>query len=79
MTYTARRSAPAKSCPSSPAAGTSHGSGLGRYRWVVERAFAWLHGFRRLRIRWEPRADIHEAFLKLAYCLIALRQTHSLC
>ncbi|GHD33574.1 hypothetical protein GCM10010313_79350 [Streptomyces violarus] len=36
----------------------------------VERTFAWLHGFRRLRIRWERRADIHEAFLKLACCLI---------
>src|SRR6266542_155310 len=22
---------------------TEHGSGLGRYRWVVERTFAWLH------------------------------------
>lgn len=28
-----------------------HGTGLGTYRWVAERAFAWLHGFRRLRIR----------------------------
>jgi transposase len=30
-----------------------HGSGLGRLRWVVERTFSWLHGFRRLRIRYE--------------------------
>lgn len=37
--------------------GTLHGTGLGTYRWVVERSFAWLHGFRRLRIRWERRAD----------------------
>lgn len=29
--------------------GTQHGTGLGTYRWVVERTFAWLHGFRRLR------------------------------
>ncbi|GLX19863.1 hypothetical protein Slala02_31800 [Streptomyces lavendulae subsp. lavendulae] len=28
--------------------GTAHGSGLGAYRWVVERTFAWLHGFKRL-------------------------------
>ncbi|MEU9517801.1 MULTISPECIES: IS5 family transposase [unclassified Streptomyces] len=42
--------------------GTLHGTGLGTYRWVVERSSAWLHGFRRLRIRWERRADIHEAF-----------------
>ncbi len=43
--------------------GTEHGSGLGTQRWVVERAFAHLHWFRRLRIRWEVRDDIHEAFL----------------
>lgn len=58
--------------------GTPHGSGLGGYRWVVERTFAWLHGFKRLRVRWERRADIHEAFLKLACCLIAHRQVLSL-
>jgi transposase len=45
--------------------GTEHGSGLGVYRWVVEAAFALLHWFRRLRIRWEIRDDIHEAFLTL--------------
>ena len=28
---------------------TEHGSGLGRWRWVVERTFAWLNQFRRLR------------------------------
>ncbi len=59
--------------------GTLHGTGLGTYRWVVERSFAWLHGFKRLRIRWERRADIHEAFLKLACCLITHRQINSLC
>lgn len=32
--------------------GTEHGSGLGTQRWVVERAFAHLHWFRCLRIRW---------------------------
>jgi transposase len=30
----------------------AHGSGLGTVRWVVERTNAWIHGFRRLRIRW---------------------------
>ncbi|KOV76649.1 transposase [Streptomyces sp. NRRL WC-3723] len=54
--------------------GTEHGSGLGVHRWVVERTFAWLHGFRRLRVCWERRADIHEAFFKLACCLITHRQ-----
>ena len=40
-------------------------SGLGRWRWVVERTFAWLSQFRRLRVRYDKRADIHEAFLSL--------------
>jgi transposase len=26
---------------------SEHGSGLGKYRWVVERLFSWLHGFRK--------------------------------
>ena len=47
-----------------------HGSGLGKSRWVVERSFAWLHDLRRLRVRYERRADIHEALLKLACVLI---------
>ena len=49
---------------------TAHGSGLGVFRWVVERTFAWLHQFRRLRVRDERRADIHEAFLILGCSLI---------
>lgn len=59
--------------------GTQHGTGLGAYRGWSERTFAWLHGFRRLRIRWERRTDIHEAFLKIACCLITQRQLGSLC
>ncbi len=31
--------------------GVAHGSGLGKVRWVVERTFAWLHRFKRLRTR----------------------------
>lgn len=50
---------------------TENGSGLGKVRWVVESAIAWLHKFRRLRVRFERRADIHEAFLKLGCSLIA--------
>ncbi len=58
--------------------GTEHGSGLGSQRWVVERAFAHLHWFRRLRIRWEIRDDIHEAFLTLGCALICWRRLHAL-
>jgi transposase len=42
---------------------TENGSGLGIYRWVVERTISWLHQNRRLRIRYEKRPEIHEAFL----------------
>lgn len=47
-----------------------HGSGLGVYRWVVERTIAWLHQFRRLRLRYERRPEIHEAFLSIGCSLI---------
>jgi transposase len=57
---------------------TEHGSGLGPWRWVVERTFSWLNQFRRLRVRYDKRADIHEAFLSLGCALIcrpSLRKT----
>ncbi|CAM5693105.1 IS5 family transposase OS=Streptomyces chartreusis OX=1969 GN=CP983_24875 PE=4 SV=1 [Streptomyces chartreusis] len=57
--------------------GQPHGTGLGTFRWVVERTISWLHGFRRLRIRRERRDDIHEAFLGLAVCLITHRHVQS--
>jgi transposase len=58
--------------------GTRHGSGLGKYRWVVEQTFALLHWFRRLRIRWEIRDDIHEAFLRLGCAIICFRRLANL-
>jgi transposase InsO family protein len=53
--------------------GWPHGSGLGKTRWVVERTLSWLHQFRRLRIRYERRADIHQAFLTLGCAIICHR------
>jgi transposase len=52
---------------------------LGRHRWVVERSFAWLNQYRRLRIRYERRQDIHEAFLKLGCALICLKFIDRFC
>lgn len=43
---------------------------LGKNRWVIERSFSWLNRFRRLKIRYERRSDIHEAFLYLGCALI---------
>ncbi len=51
---------------------TGHGSGLGVYRWVIERALSWLHQNRRLRVRYDRNPVIHEAFLALACALICL-------
>lgn len=45
---------------------TENGSGLGVFRWVVERTLGWIHQNRRLRIRYERRPDIHQAFLTIA-------------
>jgi transposase len=36
----------------------------------MERTFVWLNQFRRLRVRYEKRTDIHEAFLLLGCTLI---------
>lgn len=54
--------------------GVKHGSGLGVYRWVVERTFAWLHHFKRLLVRYDVYEEIHAAFLALGCCLICFRR-----
>jgi hypothetical protein len=59
--------------------GTSHGSGLGKYRYVVEAAFAWLFHQRRLRVRYEKRDDIHQAFLIIGCFLICWRRILQFC
>ena len=59
-----------RTCPVLAKRRTPHGSGLGVYRWVVERTESWLHQNRRLKIRYERRSDIHTAFLKLGCALI---------
>jgi transposase len=59
--------------PKSLDAVSHHGNGLGKTRWVVERTISWLHNFRRLRIRLEQLAFIHEAFLRIACCIICWR------
>jgi transposase len=60
---------------------TPHGSGLGVFRWVVERTLSWFHQFRRLRIRYDRQEAMHQGFLKLAEVLITYRflVTYGLC
>ena len=52
--------------------GVPHGSGLGKNRWQVERFFAWLRHFGRLRVRTDQFKATHGALLKLAMSLICL-------
>jgi transposase len=53
---------------------TEHGSGLGEFRYVVEAFFHWLFNWRRLRLRYEKRPDIHDAFLSLGCAMICWRK-----
>lgn len=43
---------------------------------MVEQSIALLHWFRRLRVRWEIREDIHHAFLRLACAIICWRDSN---
>ncbi len=52
---------------------SEHGSGLGVYRWVVERTLSWLHGFRKLRLVTEKPLEMQYAFFNLALALICYR------
>jgi transposase len=52
--------------PVLPEKGIDDTSDLAGARWPVERTLAWFHQNRRLRIRYERRPDIHQAFLTLA-------------
>ena len=48
----------------------THGSGLGRARWVVESALSWFNNFRRLRLCYERCGHHFLAFHQLAAALI---------
>ena len=58
---------------------SEHGSGLGKYRWVVEAALSWLFKYRRLRVRYEKRDDIHQAFLNIGCLLICWNRVFAFC
>jgi transposase len=58
---------------------TEHGSGLGVHRCVVEWVFSWLFKFRRLRVRYEKRADIHTAFLIIGCLVICWNRLEGFC
>lgn len=43
---------------------------LVRRRWVVDRTIAWLRAYLRLAVRYERRAELHQALLTLGCTLI---------
>src|SRR5438309_716724 len=46
---------------------TGHGSGLGVFRWFIERTISWPHAFGRLRRRLARLPEIQQAVLRLAW------------
>ena len=56
-----------------------HTSGLGVSRWFVEPTAGWLMQFRRLRIRYEKRDDIHQAFLIIRCVLVSWDKALTFC
>ncbi len=52
---------------------------LGRHRWVVERTLSWINRCRRLKVRYERRADLHQAFLSLDCALICWNFVQRIC
>ncbi len=54
----------------------THGSGLGRIRYVVERTLSWFNHFRRLGKCFERCREHLQAFHDLAAAIICLHRTH---
>ena len=52
---------------------------LGRHRWVAERTLAWLNRYRRLKVRYERLADVHQAFLSLGCALVCWNLVQRAC
>ena len=52
---------------------SAHGSHLGRVRWVVERTISWIKGLRRMRIRYDRKDSIIDAWSKLAAGVICFQ------
>ena len=50
--------------------GSAHGSGLGKTRYVVEQAQAWLGNNRRIKLCYERTGEHFRAFHVLAACVI---------
>jgi len=54
----------------------THGSGLGKTRYVVERTLSWFKNFRRITVCFERCGRFLQALHDLAAALICLKYTH---
>ena len=46
---------------------------------MVERTLTWLNRYQRLKVRYERRADIHQAFLSLGCALVCWNYVQRFC
>ena len=61
--------------------GSTHGSHLGRVRWVVERTISWIKGLRRMRVRYDRKQIMIDAWTTMSVAVICfqiLQQTTTL-
>jgi transposase len=64
-------------CLLAPRNDRTHGSGLGMFRYVVERTLGWFSQFRRIRMCYERKGEHFQAFHDLAACcLVVTRLRH---
>jgi len=56
----------------------SHGSGLGKVRYVIERTLSWVGNFRRIKLCYERTGDHWQAFNELAACIICANRVAKL-
>jgi len=54
--------------------GNSHGSGLGKTRYVVERTLSWFGNFRRLKLCYEKTGSHFQAFHDLAAAILCAKR-----
>jgi hypothetical protein len=74
----ARRITPLLARPGLRKADQKHGSGLGKFRYVVERTLVWFGHNRRLKVCYEKSLNHFQAFHDLAAALMCARRLASL-
>lgn len=61
-----------------PRNNSTHGSGLGTIRYVIERTMSWLGNYRRLKLCYERTGEHWQAMNELAACLICANRIESI-